>query len=54
MAKIHEEIIIIKLSKLIKDSTTVPVLANDDLIESLVSVVEELVPSDMVVEVERT
>jgi len=51
MAKIHEEIIIIKLSKLHKDGSTVDTLANDDLTSSLEAVVQELVGADVVVEV---
>lgn len=54
MAKIHEELIIIKLSKLVKqtDSAASPI-ANDDLVSALASVAEELAGAGVVVEVER-
>lgn len=52
MAKIVEELIIIKLSKLVKDneqsrSHTV----NNDMLVSLEAVVQELIGSDVIVEV---
>jgi hypothetical protein len=52
MAKIVEELIIIKLSKLVKDneqsrSHTV----NNDMLASLEAVVQELIGSDVIVEV---
>jgi len=52
MAKIHEEIVVIKLSKLVKDSehTAQGDLAGD-LVGSLEAVVQELVGSDVIVEV---
>lgn len=52
MAKIHEEIVVIKLSKLIKDSelTSQGELAGE-LIGNLEAVVQELVGSDVIVEV---
>jgi len=51
MAKIYEEIIVIKLSKLHKEGTTVDHLANEDLTASLEAVVQELVGADVIVEV---
>lgn len=53
MAKIHEEIIVIKLSKLVKDSENVAqgTIANSDIAVSLEAVVQELVGSDIIVEV---
>ena len=53
MAKIHEEIVVIKLSKLIKDDAASAEVATDDVIASLVSVVEELAGTGVVVEVDR-
>lgn len=53
MAKIHEEIVVIKLSKLIKDSEQGPAVAGDDIITALQSVAEELVGPGVVVEVEK-
>lgn len=52
MAKIQEELIIIKLSKLHKDSQTqTSNLAGDDVVQGLEAVVQELVGSDVIVEV---
>ena len=53
MAKIHEEVIVIKISKLVKDSDAPGQLANDELVTSLAAVAEELAGSGVVVEVER-
>ena len=52
MAKIQEELIVIKLSKLHKDSQTqTSNLAGDEVIGGLEAVVQELVGSDVIVEV---
>jgi hypothetical protein len=52
MAKIQEELIVIKLSKLHKDSQTqTSNLAGDDVVSGLEAVVQELVGSDVIVEV---
>jgi hypothetical protein len=53
MAKIHEEVIIIKISKLVKESDSPDQLANDELVASLGAVAEELAGAGVVVEVER-
>jgi hypothetical protein len=53
MAKIHEEIVVIKLSKLIKDDAATAEIATEDMISSLSSVVEELAGEHIIVEVER-
>lgn len=54
MAKIHEEIIVIKLSKLVKESDAAPAIANDDIVAALASVAEELAGTGVIVEAERT
>lgn len=52
MAKIQEELIVIKLSKLHKDSQTqTSNLAGDDIVAGLEAVVQELVGTDVIVEV---
>jgi hypothetical protein len=52
MAKIQEELIVIKLSKLHKDSQTqTSNLAGDDVVQGLEAVVQELVGDDVIVEV---
>lgn len=53
MAKIHEEVIVIKISKLVKDTDAPAPLANDELVASLGAVAEELAGAGVVVEVER-
>ena len=53
MAKIHEEIVVIKLSKLVKDSDAGTKIASDDIVEALQSVAEELTGTGIIVEVER-
>jgi hypothetical protein len=53
MAKIHEEIVVIKLSKLVKDTENVGALADAETVASLEQVAQELVGSGVIVEVER-
>ena len=53
MSKIHEEIVVIKLSKLVKDSDTGVEIASDDIVAALQSVAEELTGAGIIVEVER-
>jgi hypothetical protein len=53
MAKIHEEIVVIKLSKLVKDSDAGTEIASEDIISALQSVAEELAGTGVVVEAER-
>ena len=53
MAKIHEEIIVIKLSKLVKETDKPGSAITEDLITGLSAVVEELVGSGIVVEIEQ-
>lgn len=52
MAKIQEELIVIKLSKLHKDSSTQNSnLAGDEVVAGLEAVVQELVGNDVIVEI---
>jgi hypothetical protein len=51
MAKIHEEIIIIKVSKLVKDSDAAQAIAGQDIVLGLEAVVQEMVGDAVVVEV---
>jgi hypothetical protein len=54
MAKIHEEIVVIKLSKLVKEKDeSSELVATDDIFNALQSVAEELLGGGVVVEVER-
>ncbi len=52
MAKIHEEIVVIKFSKLVKDSDSASTIASDELIASLAAVSEELAGAGIIVEVD--
>lgn len=54
MAKVHEEVIVITLSKLVKDKDTAEqYLATNELCDSLQSVIEELAGAGVVAEVNR-
>ena len=53
MAKIIEEIVVIKLSKLVKDLDAGTEIASDDIVAALQSVAEELTGLGVIVEVER-
>jgi hypothetical protein len=53
MAKIHEEIVVIKLSKLIKDDALAAPIATDDIVNALQQVAEELSDAGVIVEVDR-
>ena len=55
MAQIHEEVIIIKLSKLVKADGTMNglTIATEDLVTALASVAEELAGPGVVVEAEK-
>ena len=54
MAKIHEEIIVIKLYKLTKETEVIGIgdIATPDVVQALTSVTEELVGDSVIVEVE--
>lgn len=53
MAKVYEEVIVIKVSKLIKDNDNVAPIANEDVIVALEQVAQELVGTGVIVEIER-
>jgi hypothetical protein len=53
MAKIYEEVVVLKLSKLVKDGQAPEVLVTQDLADALTTVAEELAGTGVVVEVER-
>ena len=53
MAKIHEEIVVIKLSKLVRDTDPGTEIATTDIVTALQSVAEELAGTGVVVEAER-
>ena len=53
MAKIHEEILVIKLSKLVRDSDAGSEIATPDIVAALQSVAEELAGAGVVVEADK-
>ena len=57
MAQINEEVIVIKVSKLVKsgtvDAESLHDIANEEVISALEQVVQELVGDSVVVEVEK-
>jgi hypothetical protein len=54
MAKIHEEVVVIKLSKLVKENDAgTDLIATPDLCGALQAVAEELLGSGIIVEVEQ-
>mgnify|MGYP006273029195 CR=1 FL=1 len=53
MAKIHEEVIVITVSKLVKDNENPGVLLSEDISTALASVAEELLGNGVVVEVNK-
>lgn len=53
MAKIHEEILTVKLSCLVRESDSEPTLSTTELSDALIAVAEELAGKGVIVEVER-
>ena len=53
MAKIQEEVIVIKVSQLVKDGADAAPRVNEDVTSALAQVVEELIGAGVVVEIER-
>jgi hypothetical protein len=53
MAKIQEEIIVIKFSQLVKDGSDTQPRVTDEVSAALAQVAEELVGAGVVVEIER-
>ena len=53
MAKIHEEIIVVKISKLVKDNDDATDIVGNDVVAGLEAVVQEMVGDVAVVEVIR-
>ena len=53
MAKVHQEVLIIKLSKLVKKTEEVDGLASEEIVSALEQVTQELVGESVIVEVEK-
>ena len=54
MAKLHEEVIVIKVSKLLKDSDSEPIILDNDTVISIEAVIQELAGAGALVEVQKT
>ena len=54
MAKIYEEVLVIKVSKLISDKESNPkTIISNDVVENIEAVVQELVGDSVIVETEK-
>lgn len=53
MAKLQEEVLVIKVSKLLKDNENTTEIISNDVLQSLEAVVEELAGAGTLVEIER-
>lgn len=51
MAKIYEETVVIKLSKLIKDNEVTPMIATEEVVTALEQVAQELVGEHVIAEI---
>lgn len=54
MPKVHEEIVILKVYKLIKPGTTIDTIITEDIAVNIAAVAEELVGDGVVIEVEKS
>lgn len=52
MAKLHEEVLVIKVSKLLKDSDEPSTILNSETVSSLEAVVQELAGANTLVEIQ--
>jgi hypothetical protein len=53
VAKLHEEVLVVKVSKLLKDSENTTEIISNDVLHSLEEVVQELAGAGTLVEIER-
>lgn len=51
MAKLNEEMVVIKISKLLRDNETISTMLDDEMSASLEAVIQELAGPDKLVEV---
>jgi len=52
MAKLHEEVLVVKISKLLKDGDEPEVLVTDDSLASIEAVIQELSGAGALVEIQ--
>jgi hypothetical protein len=53
MAKLHEEVVVLKISKLLKDKDEAPTLADAEVLTALEQVAAELLGGGVMIEFER-
>lgn len=53
MAKVYEEVIVVKLSKLLKNDQDTASISTEDTVSALEQVAQELVGPSVIVEVEK-
>lgn len=53
MAKLHEEVVVLKLSKLLKETDEANLLADNEFCSAIEQVAQELAGAGIIVEVER-
>ena len=53
MAKIHEEVLVVKLSQLVRNDSEEPSVITEEIVAALEQVVQELVGQQVIVEVEQ-
>jgi hypothetical protein len=54
MAKIYEEVLVIKVSKLVADKESISkTIISNDVVENIEAVVQELVGENVIVEIEK-
>lgn len=52
MAKLHEEVLVVKVSSLLKDSDKEATILNNETITSIEAVIQELVGANTLVEIQ--
>lgn len=53
MARIYEETVVVKLSRLVKDTEVTPMIATEDVVTALEQVAQELVGEHVIAEVSK-
>lgn len=53
MAKLHEEVIVVKVSKLLKDSESESTILDDETVVNIEAVIQELAGAGALVEVQK-
>lgn len=54
MPKVHEEVVILKIYKLVKSESKVESMVTDEIAENIASLAEELIGNGVVIEMEKS